>query len=85
MQFTIAIHSLNLVSQSKPTFNTIPRSFPTKGFFTIEVLRITYKINEFSAYMHIKLFTIEKMTNKYNRMYLKMILILSGDIELRAH
>ena len=32
--------------------------------------------------MHFKLFTISKMKNKYNRLYLKIILILSGDIEL---
>ena len=31
--------------------------------------------------MHFKLFTISKMKNKYNRLYLQMILILSGDIE----
>ena len=33
--------------------------------------------------MHFKLFTISKVTNKYNRLYLKIILILSGDIELK--
>ena len=32
--------------------------------------------------MHFKLFTINKMKNKYNHLYLKMILVLSGDIEL---
>ena len=32
--------------------------------------------------MHFKLFTISKMKNKYNRSYLKMILILSGNIKL---
>ena len=52
------------------------------SLFTIEVLHITYKINEFSADMHFKLFAISKMKNKYNHLYLKMILILSGDIEL---
>ena len=85
VQSTIAFHSLNVASHCKPTLNTILRNFPTKEFFTMEVLRITYKINEFSACMHIKLFTIDKMKNKYNRKYLKMLLILSGDIELRAH
>ena len=83
-QFTIAFHSLNVVCHSKPSLNTIVRNSPTKEFFTIEVLRITYKINEFSADMHFKLFTISNMKNKYNRLYFKMILILSGnnDIEL---
>ena len=82
IQFTIAFHSLKFVCHSKPSLNTILRNSPTKEFFTIEVLRITYKINEFSADMHFKLFTISKMKNKYNRLYLKMTLILSGDIEL---
>ena len=82
IQFTIAFHSLNVVCHSKPSFNTILRNSPTKGFFTTKVLCITYKINEFSADMYFKLFTISKMKNKYNRLYLKIILILSGDIEL---
>ena len=33
----------------------------------MEVLHITYKINEFSTDMHFKLFTISKMKDKYNR------------------
>ena len=82
IQFTIAFHSLKFVCHSKPSLNTILRNSPTKEFFTTEVLRITYKINEFSADMHFKLFTISKMKNKYNRLYLRMVLILSGDIEL---
>ena len=32
--------------------------------------------------MHFKLFTISEIKNKYNCLYLKMILILSGDIKL---
>ena len=32
--------------------------------------------------MHFKLFTINKMKNKYNCLYLKMILVLSDDIEV---
>ena len=82
IQFTIAFHSLSMVCHSKSSLKTILRNLPTKEFFTIEVLRITYKINEFSADMHFKLFTISKIKNKYNRLYLRMILILSGDIEL---
>ena len=34
--------------------------------------------------MHLKVFTISKTKNKYNCLYLKMILILSGDIELNS-
>ena len=82
IQSTIAFHSLNVVCHSKPSLNRIVRNSPTKELFTMEVLRITYKINEFSADMHFKLFTISKIKNKYNRLYLRMILILSGDIEL---
>ena len=82
IQFTIAFHSLKFVCNSKPSLNTILRNSPTKEFFTTEVLRITYKINEFSADMYFKLFTISKMKNKYNRLYLRMVLILAGDIQL---
>ena len=82
IQFTIAFHTFNVVCRSKPSLNTnLPNSL-TKELFTIEVLHITYKINESSADRHIKLFVISKMNNRYNRLYLKMILILSGDIEL---
>ena len=84
IQFTIAFRTLNVVCRSKPSLNTNLRNSPTKEFFTIEVLHITSKINEFSADMHLKLFTIGKMKNKYNRLYLEMILILSGDIELNS-
>ena len=73
------ISLIQFVCHSKPSLNTILRNSPTKEFFTTEVLRITYKINEFSADMHFKLFTISNMKNKYNRLYFKMILILSGD------
>ena len=82
IQFTIAFHSLKVVCHKKPSLNTILRNSPTKEFFTAEFLRITYKINEFSADMCLKLFTISKMKNKYNRLYLRMVLILSGDIKL---
>ena len=82
IQLTIAFHSLNVICHSKPSLNTILKNSPTKEFFTIEVLRITYKINEFSADMHFKLFTVSKMKNKYICLYLKMLLILSSYIEL---
>ena len=82
IQFTIVFHTFNVVCHSKPSLNKNLKNSPTTEFFTIEVLRITYKINEFSADMHFKLFTISKMKNKYNRLYLKMILIMLGDIEL---
>ena len=85
IQFTIAFHSRSVVCHNKPSLNTILRNSPTKEFFTIEVLRITYKINEFSADMHFKLFTISNMKNKYNRLYFKMILILSGDNDIELN
>ena len=80
IQFTTAFHSLSVVCHSKPSLNRILRNSPTKEFFTIEVFCITYKINEFSADMQI--FTISKMKNRYNRLYLKMILTLPGAIKL---
>ena len=83
--FDTVYHSIpftHVVCHSKPSFNTILRNSPTKEFFATKIWRITYKINEFSADMYFKLFTISKKKNKYNRLYLRMILILSGDIEL---
>ena len=76
-----SIHSVLFVIVS-PALTQFSETLQQRNFFTIEVLHITYKINEFSAYMHFKLFTINKMKNKYNHLYLKMILVLSGDIEL---
>ena len=55
---------------------------PTSKLFTIEVLHIIYKINEFSSNMHFKLLTISKMKCKGNHRYLKMTLLLLGDINL---
>ena len=51
-------------------------------FFTIEILYIIYKINEFSTNMHFKLLTISNTECKRNHLYLKMALLLSGDINL---
>ena len=79
-QFTIAFYTLNVDCHSKPSPNTNPRHSPTKIFFTMEILHITYKIKEFSTDMNLKLFTIKKTKIKYNCFYLKMILILSSDI-----
>ena len=58
------------------------KTSPTNEFLTIEVLHITYKINEFSADVHFKLLTISKMKCKSNHLYLKMALLLSGDNNL---
>ena len=58
------------------------KNSPTNEFFTIEALHITYKINEFSTNMHLKLLTIHKMKYKSNHLYVKIALLLSGDINL---
>ena len=58
------------------------KNSPKNEFFTIEILYITYKINEFSTNMHFKLLTISNTECKNNHLYLKMALLLSGDINL---
>ena len=58
------------------------KNSPTNEFFTIEVLHITNKINEFSTNMHLKLLTTSQMKHKRNHLYVKMTLLLSGDINL---
>ena len=69
------------------SFNSISiivnlKNSPTNEFFTIEVLHIAYKINEFSTNIHFRLLTISKMKCRSNHLYLKMALLLSGDINL---
>ena len=71
------------------SFNSISiivnlKNSPTNEFFTIEVLHITYKINEFSTNLHFKLLTTNKMKCKSNHLYWKMPLLMSGDINLNA-
>ena len=58
------------------------KNSPTNEFFPIEVLHITYKINKFSTNMYFKVLTISKIKWKSNHLYLKMTLLLSGDIKL---
>ena len=58
------------------------KNSPTNGFITIEVLHITYKINEFSTNTHLKLLTVCRMKCKSNNLYLKMALLFSGTINL---
>ena len=74
-QFTIAFYTLNAVCHSQTSLNTNLNN-------STETLYTTYKINDFSADMGFKLFTISKMKNRHNGLYLKMILILSGGIEI---
>ena len=58
------------------------KNSPTNEFFTIKVLHVTYKLNEVSTNMHVKLLTISKMKCKSNYLYLEMALLLSGVINL---
>ena len=79
--------SYHYIQCAQCSFNNVSvimnlKNSPTNEFFTIEVLHITYKINEFSTKMHLKLLTINKMKHKSNHLYLKMALLLSGDINL---
>ena len=82
VQFTIELHTLNVACHSKSSINTNHRNFPTNELFTTEILHITNKINEFLLGVHFKLLAIKKKINEYNRLYLQMIVNLSGNIEL---
>ena len=57
------IIAYNALSISFNNVNVIVnlKNSPTNEFFTIEVLHITYKINEFSTNAHLKLLTISKI------------------------
>ena len=48
----------------------------------MDTVRITNKINELFFETNFKLFFLSKMKNKNNFLYLKMLLILSGSINL---
>ena len=81
MHLSISHNALSVSFNSVSIIVNLKNS-PTNEFFTIEILNITYKINEFSTNMHFKLLTMSKMKCKSNHLYLKMALILSGDINL---
>ena len=61
-------------------FNRTLKTCPKNEFFTIETIRFTNKINELFLETNFKLFSLSKMRNKNNHLYLKMLLILSGDV-----
>ena len=82
MKFIIAFHTLNVVCHSKSSFNTNLETLQQRDFLQLKFYISPTNINELSADMHFKLFTINKMKNKCNRLYLKMILFLSGNNEL---
>ena len=53
------IHLTIVYNALSVSFNNV-KTFSHKRIFTIEVLHITYKINEFSTNMHLKLLPINK-------------------------
>ena len=63
-------------------FNRSLKTCPKNEFFTVETIRFTNKSNELFTETNFKLFSLSKMRNKNNHLYLKMLLILSGDINL---
>ena len=81
IHLTIAYNTLSIFLNNVDVIGNLKNS-PTNEFFKIEVLHITYKINEFSTNTHLKLLTISRMKCKSNHLYLKMALLLLGDINL---
>lgn len=71
----MAFHKINAVSHSKLSLVKNLRKSPTNDFLTMEMLHATYKFNVFSTDKDSKL-TTNKIRNKNNQLYLKMILIL---------
>ena len=63
IHLTIAYNTLSVSFNNDSVIVNLKNS-PTNEFFAIEVLHITYKINEFSTSMHLKLLTINKMKYK---------------------
>ena len=81
IQLSVAMLMLGFPYRSV-NFNRNLKTCPKNEFFTIETVRITNKINELFLETSFKLFSVSKMKNKNNYLYLKMLLILSGDINL---
>ena len=75
------MHTLGILYRSAD-FNKSLKTCPKNEFLTTETIRFTNKINELFIETNFKLFSLSKMKNKNNYMYLKMLLILSGDINL---
>ena len=73
IHLTIAYNALSVSFNNVSVIVNLKNS-PTSEFFTIEALHITYKINEFSTNMHLKLLTIHKMKYKINHLYVKIAL-----------
>lgn len=63
IRFGQTFHTLNVVCYKKPSLKTNLRNSPTKEFFTVDILHITYKINKFSVDIHFKLFSVSKIKN----------------------
>ena len=63
-------------------FSRSLKTCPKNEFFTIETVCITNEVNELFLGTSFKLFSASKMKNKNNDLYLRMLLILSGDINL---
>ena len=74
------MHTLGIPHRSA-NFNRNLKTCPKNQFFTIETRCITYRINELFLETNFGLFSVSKM-NKNNYLYFKMLLILSGDINL---
>ena len=81
IQLSVAMHTLGILYRSAD-FNKSLKTCPKNEFLTTETIRFTNKINELFIETNFKLFSLSKMKNKNNYMYLKMLLILSGDINL---
>ena len=75
------MHMLGIPCRSA-NVNRSLKTCPKKDFFTIENVRITNKINELFLETNFRLFSVSKIINKNNYLYLKMLLILSSDINL---
>ena len=75
------MHTLGIPHRSA-NFNRNLKTCPKNQFVTIKIVPITDRINELFLEKNFKLFSVSKMKNESNYLYLKMILILSGDINL---
>ena len=83
IQLSVAMQTLGIPYRSAEFNRSLKTCFKNK-FFTIKTIRFTIKINELFLETNFKLFSLSKMKNKNNYLYLKMLIILSGDINVNA-
>ena len=70
-------------SESEFSYHSSLRLYTTKVFFSIESIKITYELSNQTQYLYLQLDSLNKIRClKNHSLYLKLTLLLTGDISL---